>query len=119
MPVLPIIDLLIFMGWTSLLAGGVLKAIYIATSYRPTLFSLAPSDLMLVALGFLGLALTLAARTWVRLNEPRLTSQRRAAASRQAVSRALAQDQVVAEVIEEDDPPQPDPAGVGQWQRVR
>ena len=119
MPVLPIIDLLIFMGWTSLLAGGLLKAIYIATSYRPTLFSLAPSDLLLVALGFLGLALTLAARTWVRLNEPHLTSQRRAVASREAVSRALAQDQVVAQLIEDDDQLRDEPGSVGQWQRVR
>jgi len=79
MPVLPIIDLLIFLGWTTLAAGGILKAIYLATSYRPTLFSLAPLDLLLVALAFLGLALTLAARTWVRLNEPQLLARRRSA----------------------------------------
>ncbi len=81
MPVLPIIDLLIFLGWTTLFAGGLLKAIYIATSYRPTVFTLAPSDLLLLALGFLALAVTLAARTWVRLNEPRLIADRRAAAN--------------------------------------
>jgi hypothetical protein len=92
MPVLPIIDLLIFLGWTSLAAGGLLKAIHIATSYRPTLFSLAPIDLMLVSLALLGLALTLAARTWVRLNEPTLTANRRAAASADAYSRAGAHD---------------------------
>jgi glucose-6-phosphate-specific signal transduction histidine kinase len=96
MPVLPIIDLLIFLGWTTLAAGGLLKAIHIATSYRPTLFSLAPTDLLLVAFAFLGLALTLAARTWVRLNEPHLIANRRAAASRDAVSRAVSQDQVAA-----------------------
>ena len=92
MPVLPIIDLLIFLGWTTLAAGGILKAIYLATSYRPTLFSLTPTDLLLVAMAFLGLALTLAARTWVRLNEPHLTASRRAAARGAALSRA--QDQI-------------------------
>ncbi len=114
MPVLPIIDLLIFLGWTTLAAGGVLKAIYIATSYRPTIFSLTPADLILVALAFLGLALTLAARTWVRLNEPRLIAGRRAIASLDARERAAARDQVGAA--------EPTSAGQGaptQWQRVR
>ena len=121
MPALPIIDLLIFLGWTTMAAGGLLKAIYIATSYRPTLFSLTPSDLLLVALAFLGLALTLAARTWVRINEPRLTANRRAVASRDAVSRAVAQDQVAAAY-----PPAPGPATPASapepaygWQRIR
>ncbi len=117
MSVLPIIDLLIFLGWTTLAAGGLLKAIYLATSYRPTFLSLTPSDLLLVALAFLGLALTLAARTWVRLNEPRLVASRQAAANAEAYSRAVAQDQVGAE--------QPANAAAngaadaqGQWQRV-
>ena len=121
MPTLPIIDLLIFLGWTTLAAGGLLKAIYIATSYRPTLFSLTPSDLLLVALSLLGLALTLAARTWVRLNEPRLTANRRAVASRDAVSRAVAQDQLAAA-----QPPAPAPVPAENapepaygWQRIR
>ena len=43
---------------------------------------LVPLILLLVALAFLGLALTLAARTWVRLNEPQLMANRRAAAAR-------------------------------------
>jgi glucose-6-phosphate-specific signal transduction histidine kinase len=118
MPVLPIIDLLIFVGWTTLAAGGVLKAIYIATSYRPTIFSLTPIDLVLAALALLGLALTLAARTWVRLNEPKLIAERRAAASRDALERATALDQVAAA--------EPSNAGQAaapefstQWQRVR
>ncbi len=75
-PVLPIIDLLIVLGWTILAAGGVLKAIHLTTSYRPTLAGLAPSDLFLVAFAFLLLSLTLAARTWVRLNEPRIATRR-------------------------------------------
>ena len=71
MPVLPIIDLLIFAGWTTLAAGGVLKTVHVATSYRPTLAGLAPVDLLLVALCFLLLALTLSARSIVRQNEAR------------------------------------------------
>ena len=88
MPVLPIIDLLIFLGWTTLAAGGLLKAIYIATTYRPTFLSLTPVDLLLVSLALLGLALTLAARTWVRLNEPALSASRQALANARAYSRA-------------------------------
>lgn len=71
MPVLPIIDLLIFVGWTTLAAGGVLKAIYIATSYRPRPAGLDPSDLLTLALCFLLLALTLSARSLVRHAEAR------------------------------------------------
>ena len=120
MPVLPIIDLLIFLGWTSLAAGGILKAVYLATSYRPTLFSLTPVDLLLVAIAFLALALTLAARTWVRLNEPQLVAGRRAAASLKAVSRARARDSVVATqpLGQREMGVQEAAADAGQWRRV-
>ena len=77
MPVLPIIDLFILLGWTTLAAGAVLKAIHITTSYRPTLASLTPLDLLWIAIAFLAMALTLAARTWVRLNEPALLARDR------------------------------------------
>ena len=80
LPVLPIIDLLIVLGWTTMAAGGVLKAIYITTPYRPTFAGLVPSDLILVAFAFLLLALTIVARTWVRVNEPRLAARRAAEA---------------------------------------
>ncbi len=72
MPVLPFIDLLILMGWTSLGIGAVLKAVAITTVYRPTILTLAPSDFVVLTAICFGFALTLAARTWVRLNEPRL-----------------------------------------------
>ena len=72
MPVLPIIDLLILLGWTALMAGGVLKAVHITTAYRPTIFSLSPFDFVIIAGVFMLFALTLAARTWVKLNEPHL-----------------------------------------------
>ena len=83
MPVLPLIDLLILMGWTSLLVGFAQKAIWISTHYRPSLFGLSPMDFVTVAGICLIFALALAARTWVKLNEPRL----------QAVQRHLVQAQ--------------------------
>ena len=44
-PLLPFVDLLLLMGWTSLMMGAVLKAVYVTTSYRPTLLGLTPMDL--------------------------------------------------------------------------
>lgn len=88
MPILPVMDLLIFLGWTTFLAGGVLKAIYITTSFRPTIASLGPMDLLLVAVVFLLLALTLAARTWVKANDPQTNANRRAASTLEAYAAA-------------------------------
>ncbi len=83
MPVLPLIDFLILMGWTSLIVGFLEKTIYLATAYRPRLLGLTPLDLLLIAFALLLLALTLAARTWVKLHEPRLVAlQRRAEADK-------------------------------------
>jgi len=79
MPVLPLIDLLILMGWTSLLVGFVLKALSIALSYPLAIFGLAPIDFLLVAGVSLLFALSLAARTWVKVHEPRLVARRRVA----------------------------------------
>jgi hypothetical protein len=75
--VLPVIDLLILMGWTTLSIGAVLKAVYVTTSYRPTLLGLSPLDCAIAAGVFLLLAMALAARTWVKLNEPKLVAARR------------------------------------------
>jgi len=120
MPVLPIIDLLIFLGVTTLATGGLLKAIHMATSYAPTLFGLSPADLLLVAFTFFGLALTLAARTWVRLNEPRLSASRQAAANLAALSRAKARDQVAAaEPADAERPYADEEDAYAGWQRVR
>ncbi|RIL00284.1 MAG: hypothetical protein DCC71_18770 [Proteobacteria bacterium] len=79
MPVLPIIDALILLGWTSLFGGFVLKLVYMTTSFRPTLFGLHPSDFILVAGVCLLFALSLAARTWVKAHEPELLARRRRA----------------------------------------
>ena len=77
MLVLPVIDLLILLGWTTLSIGAVLKAVYVTTSYRPTLIGLGPLDCAIAAAVFLLLAMALAARTWVKLNEPKLVAARR------------------------------------------
>jgi len=44
MPVLPLIDLMLLSGWTSLFVGFVLKAIHLSTSYRPTILGLTPFE---------------------------------------------------------------------------
>jgi len=81
-PVLPVIDLLIFLGWTAISVGAVLKAIYVTTAYRPTFLGLGPLDLLLVAGCFLLFALALAARTWVKAHEPRMLAAARRASAR-------------------------------------
>lgn len=72
MPILPLIDLLILMSTLSLLVGFVLKAISLTTHYHPAILGFSSLDFVIIAGIFLGLALVLAARTWVKLNEPRL-----------------------------------------------
>jgi hypothetical protein len=78
-PILPIIDALILLAWTSLFGGFFLKAVWIATSYRPTFFGMRPSDFLFVAGVCLLFALALAARTWVKASEPELLARRRRA----------------------------------------
>lgn len=69
MPILPIVDLMILMAWTSLLGAFVLKAIRMTTSYDPSLFGLGPMELTLVGGVLLLFALTLTARTWLKARE--------------------------------------------------
>jgi len=75
-PILPLIDLLILMSTASLLVGFVLKAISITTRYRPTVLGFSSMDFVVITAVCIGLALVLAARTWVKLNEPRLLGDR-------------------------------------------
>ena len=77
MLILPLIDLLILMGSGSLAIGFVLKSIDITTHYQPAILGFSSIDFVLMAGVCLGFALALAARTWVKLNEPRLLSQPR------------------------------------------
>lgn len=71
-PILPIIDLLILLGTGSLLVGGVLKFVAITTRYDPAIFSFSSKDFVVIAGVFLGFALVLAARSWVKLNEHKI-----------------------------------------------
>ncbi len=79
MPVLPLIDALILVGWSSILGAFLLKAVYLTTSYRPTFFGMRPTDFITVAGVALLFALALAARTWVKAHEPELLARRRRA----------------------------------------
>jgi hypothetical protein len=79
LPVLPLIDLLILMGSGSLVLGFLLKAASITTSFRGSLLGFSSTDFVLIAGICFAFALTLAARTWVKLNEPRLMAFRRRA----------------------------------------
>lgn len=77
MHVLPLVDLLILMGTSSLGVGFLLKAITVTTHFNPTLAGFSSLDFLMVAGVFLGLALALVARTWLRVNEPQLDAMRR------------------------------------------
>jgi hypothetical protein len=77
MSILPLMDALILLGWSSLVAGGLLKVVYMTTYYRPTILGLSPFDFLMIAVVALVFALTLAARTWVKAAEPELLRRRR------------------------------------------
>jgi ABC-type transport system involved in multi-copper enzyme maturation permease subunit len=68
---------MILIAWTSLIVGMVQKAVWMALSTRATIFGMTPYDFVLVAGVFLLFALALAARVWVKANEPRLLRSQR------------------------------------------
>jgi UDP-N-acetylmuramyl pentapeptide phosphotransferase/UDP-N-acetylglucosamine-1-phosphate transferase len=76
-PILPLIDLLLLLGTGSLFVGFLLKAISITTRFHPNVLGFTSIDFVLIAGVCMGLALVLAARTWVKLHEPRLLAMRR------------------------------------------
>ena len=76
MPVLPLIDLMVLVAWSSLIIGAVQKTLSIAMGRPLSAFGFSPTDFLLVALAALLFALTLAARTWVKANEPALRRAR-------------------------------------------
>ena len=78
MLILPLIDLLILMGSGCLAVGFVLKSIEITTHYQPAIIGFSSIDFVLMAGVCLGFSLVLAARTWVKLNEPKILGQRSA-----------------------------------------
>jgi hypothetical protein len=96
MPLLPLIDLLLLAGWSSLFVGFVLKVIYLASHYRPTIAGLAPIDFLFVAVAAFLFAIALAARTWVKSQEPGLQAARRQQETMEAW-RALPGNHAVAE----------------------
>src|SRR5262245_4356904 len=77
MPILPLIDLLLLLGTGSLFVGFLLKAIAITTRFQPQVLGFTSIDFVLIAGICMGFALVLAARTWVKLNEPRALLLRR------------------------------------------
>ena len=77
MPVLPLMDLMLLAGWTSLAVGFVFKAVYLLTHYRPTFFSLTPIDFLMIAIAAFLFAIALAARTWVASQVPANSAARR------------------------------------------
>jgi hypothetical protein len=72
MPVLPLVDLFILMGTGSFAVGLLLKAIAMTTVYRPSILGLTSLDFAVITGVCFAFALTLTARTWLKLNEPRL-----------------------------------------------
>jgi Na+/melibiose symporter-like transporter len=88
MPILPVVDLLILMGTASLGVGFLLKAVALSTHYRPTVLGLSSLDFALIAAVCLGLALTLVARTWMKLNDPQLVLLQQRLAEEKALRRA-------------------------------
>ncbi len=72
MPVLPLIDLLILIAWTSLIGAFVQKGLRLALASSFTVLGLTPYDFVLCSGVCLLLALALAARVWVKAHEPKL-----------------------------------------------
>jgi len=74
MPILPLVDLFILLGSGAFATGAFLKAIEVTTHYHPSLLGFTSSDFALITAVCFAFALTLVARTWLKLNEPRLLS---------------------------------------------
>jgi hypothetical protein len=77
MPVLPLIDLMIFLAWSSLIVGFVLKLMQLALARPFGLFGMGPLDFAILAGVALLFAISLAARTWVKAAEPGLLRRAR------------------------------------------
>jgi hypothetical protein len=88
MTVLPLVDLLILLGTGSLGIGFVLKGVAMTTTYHPTFLGFSSIDMLLIALTCFGFALVLAARTWLRINEPHLQALERRIGEEEAKRRA-------------------------------
>ena len=72
MPVLPLIDLMILLAWTSLIWAFVHKGLWLAFASSFTVIGLTPIDFVMGSAVCLLFALALAARVWVKAHEPKL-----------------------------------------------
>ena len=77
LPVLPLMDMLILAGWSSLGIGFVLKAVAALTRWQPTILTLSPIDFLFIAVACFLFAIALAARTWVAEQQPAASAARR------------------------------------------
>jgi hypothetical protein len=89
--ILPLIDLLILMGTGSLAVGFVIKVINVSTRYSPSLLGFNSLDFLVIAAILFAFAMTLVARTWMKLNEPRLAALRRDVLAAEVRMRAAGQ----------------------------
>ena len=94
MLILPLIDLAILLGTASLGIGFVIKVIDVSTRYRPSILGFSSLDFVMIAAIFFTFAMTLVARSWMKLNEPKLASLRRDTLAAEARLRAADQDLV-------------------------
>jgi hypothetical protein len=101
-PILPLIDLMILLGSLNLGVSVVIKLIAISTNYNSALFGLGSFDYVVVAIVCFVFALTLAARTWVKLHELQLIIARREAATAQARLRVAGMDGGASEPVAGD-----------------
>lgn len=77
MPILPLVDLFILIGSGCFGVGTLLKVIEVTTHYHPSVLGFSSMDFALMTAVCFAFALTLVARTWLKLNEPRLLSLQR------------------------------------------
>ena len=77
LPILPLIDLMLLIGWSSLVIGFVLKAVAITTRWNPDILSLSPIDFLFIAVASFLFAIALAARTWIAEQQPVKSAARR------------------------------------------
>jgi hypothetical protein len=93
MTVLPLVDLFVLVGSVCILVGFVLKGVALTTTYNPTFLGFSSLDMLLIALTCWGFSLVLAARTWLRLNEPHLQALERRLGEEEGKRRALEYEQ--------------------------
>ena len=115
MLILPLIDLLILAGTAFLGVGFLLKAYTIVMSKGLAILGFASMDFVVLAGVCWGFALTLAARSWVKLNEGNLMALRReqvqAQARRQAQELEFTHDHNTSSAAGGAEPPRARAAG--------